>query len=799
MALFINRPTGLGNGARARLLSVVLLVLALLPVQSARGVAVRSHRSAALTGDIRGTVTDSASGRPLASAEVSVSQSGKTVVNTITDDFGRYTAHNVAAGSYTVAVHFIGFRPGLRSVTVPPSGDAIRIDFRLANVPVNLSAIEVKAEVPLAVDTRTGDQTFKQNDYHGAPTNTTSQILQQSIAGAVRAPTGEVHIRGQHAEYTYYVDGVPVPAGISGSLNELFDPEVVNKINFQTGGWDAEYGNKNAAVVNVTTKIPTGGFHLDASSYAGSFASRGGSVNASTNAGALGVFGSVAFQTTDMRREPVLFDTSTFKPFNFHNHGEDVFTFGKVQYTPSAQDVVNLDLNWSRTKFQAPFDSTGGVVADDHQQDVNTFANLGWRHLFGSAVSADDAPSELFVAGFLRGGSLDYTPGAADDPRFSFFPDTLHLYNLSENRNFTTAGLKLDYLIRPQHGLEFKLGVLASSTTGHETFQSVDANGKFGPGSNSSLTGSDVGVYAQTAYTPDEHVEIRTGVRYDAHTAPFAGTQHQVSPRIRLNVFPSPATTLYAYYGRQFIPTNVEELRDITKSTVGTADQPTLPERDHFYEAGVVHRFPFAGLVTKLSGYHKISAPGIDDATIPGSAIVTSVNIQEATVNGLEGVIELRPTGPLSAYLNASVSHAWGRGIVQGGFLPSAPPKGNFDLDHDQRISLVGSTTYSANRVFASATVIHGSGLTNGRGQDDVPSATMGTGVFDLNRAFKVDPNTIVNASAGYTIIAGDLVVRPQIYVENLFDSKYLLKGTFFSGASVGRPRSIQFRMNVGL
>jgi len=68
--------------------------------------------------------------------------------------------------------------------------------------------------------------------------------LQQSIAGAVRAPTGEVHIRGQHAEYTYYVDGVPVTAGISGSLNELFDPQVVNQIDFQTGGWTPSMGTR---------------------------------------------------------------------------------------------------------------------------------------------------------------------------------------------------------------------------------------------------------------------------------------------------------------------------------------------------------------------------------------------------------------------------------------------------------------------------------------------------------------------------------------------------------------------------
>src|SRR5207244_9261722 len=150
------------------------------------------------------------------------------------------------------------------------NGD-VAADFKLVSAPLSIEAIEVVAAAPVAVDTRTGDETFKADQFHGAPTVTTSQIIQQSIAGAVRAPTGEVHIRGQHAEYSYYVDGVPVPAGISGSVNELFDPQVVNSINFQTGGWDAEYGNKNTAIINVTTKIPAGGFHLAASGSAGSF------------------------------------------------------------------------------------------------------------------------------------------------------------------------------------------------------------------------------------------------------------------------------------------------------------------------------------------------------------------------------------------------------------------------------------------------------------------------------------------------------------------------------------------------
>src|SRR5213594_3651458 len=214
-----------------------------------------------------GSVVDSTSGTPLSGGEVRITRAGSTVATATTDAFGRYVVHNLPAGAYSVEARYLGYRAAARDVTVGSSEGLTRADFNLVPLPINLTAVEVTSAVPLAVDTRTGNQVFKQNDYHGAPTNTTSQILQQSIVGAARASTGEVHIRGQHAEYTYYVDGVSVPAGISGRLNELFDPQVVNQIDFQTGGWDAEYGNKNTAVVNVTTRIPSGGFHLDASGY----------------------------------------------------------------------------------------------------------------------------------------------------------------------------------------------------------------------------------------------------------------------------------------------------------------------------------------------------------------------------------------------------------------------------------------------------------------------------------------------------------------------------------------------------
>ena len=128
-------------------------------------------------------------------------------------------------------------------------------------------------------------------------------------------------------------------------------------------------------------------------------------------------------------------------------------------------------------------------------------------------------------------------------------------------------------------------------------------------------------------------------MRYDAHNAPFAGTRVQVSPRIRLNFYPSPSTTIYAYYGRLFMPTNVEDLRAITSvaqgGTVDTADASRARQllRGRGSSSASLRASP-----RKLSGVPQGTRPGIDDNTVPGSAIVTSVNIEQVKITGIESV-----------------------------------------------------------------------------------------------------------------------------------------------------------------
>jgi len=345
------------------LLGVVLYAPSAAASTDLRFATARDVSRPATSVDIFGAVTDSITSTPISSAQVTIQDGERIVVNVLTDAFGRYRAHHIPSGRYTVRVRFLGFRPFERTVTIADADtrSEVRVDARLVAAAAELSTVSVTAGAPVAVDTRTGDQSYDQNRSHASPTTTASQLIQQSVAGSARAPTGEVHIRGQHAEYTYFVDGVPVPSGVSGSLNELFDPAVVNSINFKTGGWDAEFGNKNAAVIDVTTRIPSGGFHLNAAGYGGAFSTNGQSMNASTNHGKFGFFGALSRQETAMRREPVLFDTITFNPYNFHNHGDDVFGFGKLQYTPTSSDVINLEGNWTRTTRIKPV------------------SNLGWR------------------------------------------------------------------------------------------------------------------------------------------------------------------------------------------------------------------------------------------------------------------------------------------------------------------------------------------------------------------------------------------------------------------------------------
>ena len=81
---------------------------------------------------VRGEITDAATSRPLAFAEVTVAETDRSVAAGAN---GAYTLSNLAPGSYTLTVSSVGYRPQEKTVDVS-AGSAATLDFALEAVGV---------------------------------------------------------------------------------------------------------------------------------------------------------------------------------------------------------------------------------------------------------------------------------------------------------------------------------------------------------------------------------------------------------------------------------------------------------------------------------------------------------------------------------------------------------------------------------------------------------------------------------------------------------------------------------------
>ncbi len=792
------------------------LIAAVTVFAAFTGIALSIENPASPPGDqglqLRITVSDAEEKLPVELARVVLRKAGKLVAQDATNPAGQIRFRDIQPGRYTITAWFLGYKTYVDSLTIDQEHSSLLI--ALHAEATEEQEVEVVADRELAlshIDPITGNQVFESETYHVPPTARMTNLIQENVMGAVRAPTGEVHIRGQHGEFTYYIDGIPVPLGVFGGLNEVVDPKVISRATFITGGFPAEYGGQMSAVVDLNNRVPTGTFHLDATTYAGSYlvfngtkafskgggsspgdtlgtsvgllrglSSNGQNLSISDHIGNLGFFLSGSRQETDRRIDPPV-------PNLFHDHGFDYFLYGKFDYVLSDIDYLTANFNYGRTYTQVPYDSLEGI-ASDIQKTTNGFQTVSYFRALNGDI---DNESHLFIGGYGREGGLVYTPGEIDPPNFQFAGDTVHNYLLTEDRTFTTVGIRSTFDKRLSHDFMYKAGFLFSSTEGTEQFTSRDSMNLVGPSIVTDFAGSDFGIFSETDWHPFEWTSFELGIRYDQHIAPDVPLQKQISPRVRWNFLIDDNNSAYLYYGRLFMPTNIEGLRSIALN-VSNSLTPTLPERDNFYEAVYTHIFLF-GLRSKLAAFYKVGNPGIDDQTVGGTAIKTPVNIATVKTTGIEvGLTYSSPETPFSAYLNSSIIHAYGSGAITGGFLNYDDAGQATDLDHDQRLSIVTGLNYQPRDWFYNIVAIYGSGLANGN-PDNV---SYKTGLFDFNTATHTTPSWIVNLAVGHTIhMAGGATLEPSLFVNNLLDHDHLIKGAFFSGASWEERRNLVLKL----
>lgn len=720
--------------------------------------------------NISGKITDKKDDQPLAYAEVAVMKGNSVVTGTVANEFGNYSIRNLFPGRYKIVAYILGYRKSEIDAAFG-RGDN-HLDFALEANDIQMEGVTVTAaqneNQPNADHTLHMILTapvFQTGTVHISPMSTPSAIIQQSVPGAVQAPTGEVHIQGQHAEYSYYVDGLPIPETMSEGMTELFDPRTVDRITFIVGDLPAEYSNA-LSVIDVRTKIPSRDFSAHASQYVGSFNSTGQSLSLAAHTGNFSYFVAGTRRVTDRRIDTPI-------PVIFHDLGTDLFGFAKVQYIISSNDILSLDVDQSGSNFQVPYDSTGNVRKNDNEKLGDGFQNLIFRHGFGSEGEA----GQFYFALTHRQGTETYVPGKSDVPSFFFAGDPTP-YNVRDNRLFNVYGARSTVSFPDGDLFTFKAGASYYYTRGNESFSMFNGD-TLGPQSIQNLRGYDLGAFAQTAYQPMAVFEVDAGIRYDRHYAGGIGTVYQFSPKVKIIYIPDLSTRAFAYYGRLFVPVLIEQLRELT-ATPGEVSQITQPVRGEYFEVGITHSFTnsFTG---KVLGYYTQENPGMDNSTIPGTNVQTAVNIQQIYVRGVELGLNYSTTGPFSGYFNLAVSHAQGVGPTTGGFLPAQPTTTAFDLDHDQRITYSFGLNYGKAGYFANLIASYGSGLTNGQ----------------ING--HVAPHLIFDGSIGKTLYLGRFSLRPELYIANILNHQYLLNGAFFNGANFGSPRSILFKLSVGM
>ena len=79
-----------------------------------------------------------------------------------------------------------------------------------------------------------------------------NQILLQA-PGVVQDSYGQLHVRGDHADLQYRINGIIIPESISG-FGQTLDARVVERMQLLTGALPAQYGYRTAGIVEITTK-----------------------------------------------------------------------------------------------------------------------------------------------------------------------------------------------------------------------------------------------------------------------------------------------------------------------------------------------------------------------------------------------------------------------------------------------------------------------------------------------------------------------------------------------------------------
>ncbi|WP_266170968.1 TonB-dependent receptor [Dyella subtropica] len=657
-----------------------------------------------------------------------------------------------------------------------------------------LSAIDVTAALDqsrnaLSPDTGSSQYVIDQKAIQALPLGDATplnQVLLQA-PGVVQDSYGGLHVRGDHANLQYRINGVIIPESISG-FGQTLDARTIKNMKLLDGALPAQYGLRTAAVVDITTKS---GHDLGNGGSAGITGGSFGTINPNAS-----VWGSSDrwswFVTGNYLESDVGIENPASSRKPVHDRTNQVKGFGDVSYLIDNDTRISFLFGATNNRFQIPnnpgqtpqfgyldqttFDS---ARLNERQRETTRFGVLALQGKFGR--------TDYQVSLGQRYSSVGFTPDDIGDLMFRGVASDIH-------RNNRASTLQADFSTPMGDNHTLRYGLYGSFEHGHTNNDSLvfPANAD---GSQASTTPIDIvdssrliartwSAYVQDEWSIGEKWTVNYGLRGDRYQ--LFRTESQLSPRLGLIYQASDSTTLHAGYARYFTPpaTEVIDSRNIAKFDGTTNALPSganttpLAERSDYFDAGISQQFGKT-LTLGLDAYYRKVKRLQDEGQFGSALIYSNFNYADGRVRGVEFTANY-DSGPLSAYFNLTYSRAMGRRIITGQYN-FGPEELDYianhyiHLDHDQKYSSSGGVSYAIDDATkVGADYLFGTGLR--KSASGIPNGGHVPAYFQLN----------LNVSHDFNF-DGFGKLHTQLALINAFDRTYQLRdGT---GVGVGAPQ----------
>jgi outer membrane receptor protein involved in Fe transport len=539
-----------------------------------------------------------------------------------------------------------------------------------------------------------------------APLN---QVLLQA-PGVAQDSFGQIHLRGEHANMQFRLNGVELPEGLS-VFGQVIAERFARSLSLITGALPAQYGFQTAGVVDIQTKTGITNPGLTVSMVGGSWNWLQPSIAYGGQTGPVDYFITVDGLRNDRGIENPAAGFNAIHDTTNQFHG--------LAYLSGILDPdtrVSLILGGFDGSFQIPnnpgqtpmgfavngVNNTNSANLNETQNEVTAFAVLSLQKHIDSG--------DVQISLFNRTSALGFSPDWLGDLLFNGIAQ-------QASRRDVATGVQADgsWRLNDQHTLRagFLAQIEQASANTMSSVLPVDANGNATSDQPLNITDNQknagvlYGVYVQDEWRITPTVTLNYGLRFDA-VEQFTH-ESQVSPRVNLVWKPFPDTTLHIGYARYFVPPPYEALTPAgiakfagtTAAPEVTQDGTVRAERSHYFDAGITQGV-LPGLTLGLDTYYKQSKNLIDEGQFGAPIILTAFNYAEGQQSGVE-LTASYDHGPLSLYANLAWSRAIGKDINSAQYNFSVAElayiQGSYIyLDHDQTWTGSAGGAYVFNR-----------------------------------------------------------------------------------------------------